>query len=129
MQPEGFRSKRHMKLLLDDMRKRRVLRTEPNVANKSFGFRIGNLPRKFQAGAQKASHFASPYPIPFHSIFWTRPGPSRGDSLSLLYLLKDHKSQTEYKSGTEKDYAYLFFLNNSENIKKMSKIIPLWHAI
>ena len=60
LQPEGFRSKRHMKLLLDDMRKRGVLRTEPNVVNKSFGFRIGKLPRGNRPGVvvQKASQSA-----------------------------------------------------------------------
>ena len=36
-----------MKDLLDDMRRRGVLKTEPNVVNKSFGFRLGKLPRGF----------------------------------------------------------------------------------
>ena len=50
LQPEGFRSKRHMKVLLDDMRQRGVLKTEPNVVNKSFGYKIGKLPRGFCPG-------------------------------------------------------------------------------
>ncbi|KAK9863424.1 hypothetical protein WJX84_010252 [Apatococcus fuscideae] len=49
-EPEGFRSKRHMKGLLDDMRRRGVLKTEPNVVNKSFGYKIGKLPRGFRPG-------------------------------------------------------------------------------
>lgn len=39
-----------MKVLLDDMRQRGVLRTEPNVVNKSFGYKIGKLPRGFRPG-------------------------------------------------------------------------------
>ena len=53
-----------MKVLLDDMRKRGVLKTEPNVVNKSFGYKIGKLPRGFRPGSVAEAAAASAQPAP-----------------------------------------------------------------